>query len=82
MEAHPDVALTSRYGPVESTVFITTHRIGPGDLLRPGGIPIGICVPGTTVYVLDGDRECGRDEEGRSVSQATVWPSPTSTIRT
>lgn len=64
MEAHPDVALTNGYGPVESTVFITTHRIGPGDLLRPGGIPIGICVPGTTVYVLDGDRECGRDEEG------------------
>lgn len=64
VEAYPEVALTNGYGPVESTVFITTHRIVPDDLLRPGGIPLGICVPGTRVYVLDGDRECKRDEEG------------------
>ncbi|MGW3166870.1 AMP-binding protein [Streptomyces sp. NPDC001142] len=64
MEHHPRIDLTNGYGPVESTVFASTHRISPGDHLRPGGVPLGVCVPGTRVYVLDGDRQCGRDEEG------------------
>lgn len=62
--ANPAVALINGYGPVESTVFASTHRIAPADTRRPGGIPLGTCVPGTDVFVLDGDRECGRDEVG------------------
>jgi amino acid adenylation domain-containing protein len=64
LKRHPTVTLFNGYGPVESTVFASAHRIMPADCSRPGGIPLGICVPGTSVYVLDGDRECGRDEEG------------------
>ena len=61
---HPAVALINGYGPVESTVFATTHRIGPDDCDLPGGIPVGTPVPGTGVHVLDGDRPCDPGEEG------------------
>ncbi|MEU6145671.1 amino acid adenylation domain-containing protein [Streptomyces sp. NPDC047081] len=64
LEAHPVIELTNGYGPVESTIFASTHRVMPMDHLRPGGIPLGLCVPATRIYVLDGDRECGDDEEG------------------
>lgn len=64
MDQHPRVALTNGYGPVESTIFASAHRVVPMDHLRPGGIPLGVCVPGTQVYILDADRECGRDQEG------------------
>ncbi|MBS2962398.1 amino acid adenylation domain-containing protein [Actinocrinis puniceicyclus] len=62
LEHHPDVALLNGYGPVESTVFATTHRITARDCEPPGDIPIGSPVPGTEVYVLDGTDEC---ETGR-----------------
>ncbi|GAA0732643.1 AMP-binding protein [Dactylosporangium roseum] len=64
LETHPTVELTNGYGPVESTVFASTHRVTPMDHLRPGGIPLGVCVPATRICVLNGDRECGDDEEG------------------
>ncbi|WP_308401506.1 amino acid adenylation domain-containing protein [Streptomyces sp. AP-93] len=64
LEAHPAIELTNGYGPVESTIFASAHRVMPMDYLRPGGIPLGLCVPATRIYVLDGDRECGDDEEG------------------
>lgn len=57
---HGDIALTNGYGPVESTVFATTHRItDAGD-----DIPIGRPVPGTGVHVLDGTRQCAVGETG------------------
>lgn len=58
LAAHPGIALVNGYGPVESTVFTTTHRIRPADCATEGGVPIGTPVPRTRVYVLDGDTEC------------------------
>ncbi|MFG2375675.1 amino acid adenylation domain-containing protein [Streptomyces sp. NPDC048504] len=64
LDRHPGIALVNGYGPVESTVFATTHRIRPEDCDRPGGIPIGGPVPDTQVHVLDGDRVCAVGETG------------------
>ncbi|MEH0516616.1 amino acid adenylation domain-containing protein [Streptomyces sp. B21-079] len=64
LDRHPGIALINGYGPVESTVFATTHRIRPEDCGRPGGIPIGRPVPDTQVHVLDGDRVCAVGEIG------------------
>ncbi|GGN85418.1 amino acid adenylation protein [Actinoplanes lobatus] len=64
LAAHPGTLLLNGYGPVESTVFATTHRITPADCDRPGGIPIGRPVPRTSVYLLDGDREAPPGEPG------------------
>ncbi|MEO6086810.1 MAG: amino acid adenylation domain-containing protein [Umezawaea sp.] len=61
---HPDIALVNGYGPVESTVFATTHRVTAEDCDRPDGIPIGRPVPDTRVHVLDGSRPCGVGEPG------------------
>ncbi|MFC1431532.1 amino acid adenylation domain-containing protein [Streptacidiphilus sp. N1-3] len=59
LAAQPDIPLINGYGPVENTVFSSTHRIRPEDSTVPGGIPIGVPVPGTRVYVLDPEgREC------------------------
>lgn len=56
---HPGCRLTNGYGPVESCVFATTHRITAADCDRPDGIPLGRPVPGTTVHILDGDESVG-----------------------
>lgn len=61
---HPEAVLLNGYGPVESTVFATTHRVTPADCERPDGIPLGRPVPGTEVHVLDGDRVCAVGEPG------------------
>ena len=39
---YPAVVLLNGYGPVESTVFATTHRVTEPDCERPGGIPLGL----------------------------------------
>jgi amino acid adenylation domain-containing protein len=64
LDRFPDTALINGYGPVESTVFATTHRITGADCARPGGIPLGRAVPGTSVFVLRGDRPCTAGEPG------------------
>ncbi|MFE4367923.1 amino acid adenylation domain-containing protein [Streptomyces sp. NPDC056835] len=64
LRTHPGIALTNGYGPVESTVFATTHRIVQADCERPGGIPVGRPVPGTHVHVMDGSRTCAVGETG------------------
>ncbi|WP_446038208.1 amino acid adenylation domain-containing protein [Streptomyces sp. SID1121] len=61
---HPGIVLLNGYGPVESTVFATTHRITPADCDLPGGIPLGRPVPGTGVHVLDGTGVCAVGETG------------------
>jgi amino acid adenylation domain-containing protein len=50
---HPSIRLINGYGPVEATVFVTTHTISLDDTARTGGIPIGRCVLGTDLYVVD-----------------------------
>ncbi|MFD5141827.1 amino acid adenylation domain-containing protein [Streptomyces sp. NPDC058401] len=64
LRRHPAVLLLNGYGPVESTVFATTHRITEADCDAPGGIPLGRPVPGTQVWVLDGSRPCEVGETG------------------
>ncbi|WP_354638570.1 amino acid adenylation domain-containing protein [Kitasatospora camelliae] len=64
LERQPDTALINGYGPVESTVFATTHRIAPEDCDRPNGIPIGSPAPDTQIHILDGDRPCVVGEVG------------------
>ncbi|MFI5671355.1 AMP-binding protein [Streptomyces sp. NPDC051704] len=55
LRRHPSIALINGYGPVESTVFATTHRITAADCELPGGIPVGRPVPGTAVHLVDGE---------------------------
>ncbi|MGW4549954.1 amino acid adenylation domain-containing protein [Streptomyces violaceorubidus] len=64
LAAHPDTTLLNGYGPVESTVFATVHRVVRQDCERPDGIPVGRPVPGTSVHILDGARACGTGEPG------------------
>ncbi|MFK4268876.1 amino acid adenylation domain-containing protein [Streptomyces milbemycinicus] len=64
LDRFPDTALINGYGPVESTVFTTTHRITAADCARSGGIPLGRPVPGTSVLVLQGSRRCAAGEPG------------------
>ncbi|HET9138966.1 AMP-binding protein, partial [Actinophytocola sp.] len=64
LRRHPTIVLLNGYGPVESTVFATTHRITAADCARPDGIPLGRPVPGTRVLVLAGDRMCAVGEPG------------------
>jgi mycobactin peptide synthetase MbtE len=61
---HPDIRLTNGYGPVEATVFVTTHDIGPDDPGHQRGIPIGTALPDTDLLVLDGDQLCGEGQAG------------------
>ncbi|WP_033038099.1 AMP-binding protein, partial [Streptomyces monomycini] len=52
LAAHPDVALVHCYGPVESMIYATTHRVTPEDL-HGTTVPIGTALAHTTVHVLD-----------------------------
>lgn len=61
---HRRIALINGYGPVENTVFATTHRIALADCERAAGIPIGRPVPDTQVHVLDGERPCAVNQPG------------------
>jgi amino acid adenylation domain-containing protein len=62
-QAHPDIELVSAYGPVESTIFTTTHRIGDEDTAGEA-IPLGRPVHNTGVAVLDGEKPCPAGEVG------------------
>ncbi|WP_320772917.1 amino acid adenylation domain-containing protein [Streptomyces sp. CRN 30] len=61
---YPDTVLINGYGPVESCVFATTHRVTAADCARAEDIPVGVPVPGTTVHILDGDRPAAPGEPG------------------
>jgi amino acid adenylation domain-containing protein len=52
---HSGIRLVNGYGPVETTVFATTHDIVPADTDRVDGIPLGRPVPQTDVQILAGD---------------------------
>ncbi len=49
------IRLVNGYGPVEATVFATTHDITLSDADRRGGIPLGLPVPQTVVQILAQD---------------------------
>ncbi|MEH0575116.1 amino acid adenylation domain-containing protein [Streptomyces sp. B21-108] len=51
-DAHPGIELYNGYGPVESCVFATVHRITEDDTAAATGIPAGLPVPGTQMYIV------------------------------
>ncbi len=63
---HPNIKLLNGYGPVESTVFATTHEITLDDCQNPNGIPLGCPVPETEIYILNDKLErCSEQEVGQ-----------------
>ncbi|SEG89221.1 amino acid adenylation domain-containing protein [Nonomuraea solani] len=52
LRARPDLLLVNGYSPVESTIFTTTHRIGPRDTAG-GPVPVGRPLRNKQTYVLD-----------------------------
>ncbi|SCG49810.1 non-ribosomal peptide synthetase [Micromonospora halophytica] len=50
---HPDVAVVNEYGPTEATVGCVAARIGPGEPMAAGPVPIGRPTAGARVYLLD-----------------------------
>jgi mycobactin peptide synthetase MbtE len=64
LAAHPRIPLINGFGPVETTIFCSTHRIRAADCDVDGGIPVGLPMPRTRVYVLDDERICADGEVG------------------
>jgi amino acid adenylation domain-containing protein len=52
LRTHPGITLVNGYGPVESCVFVSTRTVRAEDCDLPGGIPIGVPVPGTGIHLL------------------------------
>jgi len=52
LEGFPQIRLVHAYGPVESMVFATTHRVTDADLTGHS-VPIGRPISNTRMYVLD-----------------------------
>ncbi|MFL6126552.1 non-ribosomal peptide synthetase, partial [Actinophytocola sp.] len=50
---YPDLRLVHGYGPVESTVFVTSHQVRPEDGHEHPVIPIGRPLAHTTAHVVD-----------------------------
>jgi amino acid adenylation domain-containing protein len=65
LDHHPGIPLRNGYGPAESCMLTTTRLLRAADCEVPGGIPVGVAVPGTTVLVLDAaDRPCPAGQPG------------------
>ncbi|GFH35497.1 amino acid adenylation domain-containing protein [Streptomyces pacificus] len=64
LDAYPDIELYNGYGPVESCVFATVHRVTGADTGTATGIPAGLPVPGTQLYVVRDDAPVRRGETG------------------
>ncbi|MDX3696405.1 AMP-binding protein [Streptomyces europaeiscabiei] len=65
LDEHPDIRLICAYGPVENSMLTTVHTVQRHDLEDPLGIPIGVAVPGTEIFVLDDDgKQCPAGEAG------------------
>ncbi|KPI10583.1 amino acid adenylation domain protein [Actinobacteria bacterium OK074] len=59
VQAHPGITLLNGYGPAESAILTTTHRITPADCADGAEIPVGRPVDRTEVFVLDAElRRC------------------------
>lgn len=65
LSRHPGIPLRNGYGPAENPMLTTTRLLTPEDCDLPGGVPVGVAVPGTTVFVLDSAfRPCSHGEPG------------------
>jgi D-alanine--poly(phosphoribitol) ligase subunit 1 len=64
LATYPDMELLNCYGPVESCVFSTTHRITPAGIDAGSDIPAGTAVPGTGVHIVRDGRVLPRGEHG------------------
>ncbi|MEU3096928.1 amino acid adenylation domain-containing protein [Streptomyces sp. NPDC006967] len=64
LNAYPHIELYNGYGPVESCVFATVHRIAEDDTHATAGIPAGLPVPGTELYVTRDGAPVQRGETG------------------
>jgi hypothetical protein len=64
LQHYPQLHLVHCYGPVESTLFASTHRVGLADCDRTDGIPLGTPVPNTGLHVWNGSRLCRPGEVG------------------
>ncbi|MGW0471280.1 amino acid adenylation domain-containing protein [Streptomyces coeruleorubidus] len=67
---HPDCALHNQYGPTETSVIVTSHRVDPVGEEWP---PIGTPVPGARVLLLDGS---GRQVPVGAVGEIHVSGTP------
>jgi len=56
MKLHPGLQLINGYGPTENTTFTCCYRVSREEDLS-GGVPIGVPINNTQVYVLDGNLE-------------------------
>ncbi|GAU67106.1 linear gramicidin synthetase LgrA [Streptomyces sp. NBRC 110611] len=63
-DAYPGIELYNGYGPVESCVFASTHRITEADTRAPDGIPAGLPVPGTDLHIVRDGAVVPRGEPG------------------
>jgi amino acid adenylation domain-containing protein/non-ribosomal peptide synthase protein (TIGR01720 family) len=55
-ELAPECEILNHYGPAETTVGVTTHRITDDDRARhPDAPPLGRPLPGTRVYLVDAE---------------------------
>ncbi|WP_251023521.1 non-ribosomal peptide synthetase/type I polyketide synthase [Streptomyces sp. ISL-10] len=50
LATHPQCALYNQYGPTETSIIVTSHRVDPTGEERP---PIGTPVPGARIRLLD-----------------------------
>ncbi|MDQ2958640.1 MAG: AMP-binding protein [Actinomycetota bacterium] len=57
LQAHPTIELVNGYGPVETCVFASTHRVQLAELAGQDELPVGAPVADTSVRILDGDRQ-------------------------
>lgn len=64
LDTYPGIELYNGYGPVESCVFATVHRITRDDTDKASGIPAGLPVPGTELHVLRDGAPVHRGETG------------------
>ena len=64
LTGQPGIELFNGYGPVESCVFATVHRIRPVDCDAMHGIPIGQPVPATGVHIVVDGTEVPAGTEG------------------
>jgi amino acid adenylation domain-containing protein len=70
LDRFPGLRLVNGYGPAESTIFTTTHVIGPDDVADPDAdVPIGRPVPRTGIMLVDGG---GRPVPAGSVGEILV----------